>query len=65
MRTRQSSYEIVADGMRVVSATGSFYSARGIGSQTSASTAVDEESHREGKTCCLHLRLRIITVPEV
>ena len=35
---------------RVVPATASFYSARGIGSQLSAGAAVDEELRRAGKT---------------
>jgi len=39
---------------RVVRATGSFYSARGIGSQPSAGAAVDKVSRRVGKTRCLH-----------
>ena len=40
--------------MRVVPATASFYSARGIGSQASAGAAVDEELRRAGKTSCRH-----------
>jgi len=40
--------------MRVLAATASFYSARGIGSQASAGAAVDEELRRAGKTCCQH-----------
>jgi len=39
---------------RVVPATASFYSARGIGSQASAGASVDEELRRAGKTCCQH-----------
>jgi len=40
--------------MRVVPATASFYFARGIGSQASAGTVVDEELRRVGKTFCRH-----------
>jgi len=40
--------------MRVVPATASVYSARGISSQASAGAAVDEELRRAGKTCCRH-----------
>jgi len=55
MRTRQSPYEIVATvALRVVPATASFYSARGIGSQASAGVDVDEELRRSGQTCCWH-----------
>ena len=39
---------------RVVPATASFYSARGIDSQTSAGAAADEKLRRAGKTCCRH-----------
>jgi len=49
---RTKSLQTVAT--RVVPATASFYSARGIGSQASAGAAVDEELRRAGKTCCRH-----------
>jgi len=39
---------------KVVPATVSFYSARGIGSQVLAGAGVDEELRRAGKTCCRH-----------
>ena len=45
---RTKSLQTVAT--RVVPATASFYSARGISSQASAGAAVNEESHRAGKT---------------
>ena len=44
---------IFVDTLRLVPATESFYSAKGICSKAS-SGAVDEESRRAGKTCCLH-----------
>jgi len=49
---RTKSLQTVATG--VVPATASFYSARGIGSQTSAGAAMDEELRRAEKTCCRH-----------
>ena len=49
---RAKSLQMVAT--RVVPATGSSYSAKGIGLQASAGAAVDEKSRRAGKTCCLH-----------
>jgi len=40
--------------MRVLPATGLFHSTKGIGSQALAGAAVDKESRRAGKTCCMH-----------
>ena len=47
---RTKSLQTVAT--RVVPATASLYSARGIGTQASAGAAVDEELRRAGTTCC-------------
>jgi len=51
--------------MRVIAATGSFYFARGIGSQASVGAAVDEEHWAEETACkrkMIEIRLVLVTI---